>query len=286
MIATLLIFGAALIRYVFYVQRAITGPRGGSVPGLLYGIAGYGMMIFAALLGARKKVPVWRIGRAQTWMRGHLWLGLLSLPFILFHAGFAAKGPLTFLLMVLLFTVVISGVAGAALQHYMPRVMTREVPMETIFDEIPHVREQLCEEADTLVAQVCGVPSPAERADTTPNLQPLDEQVIVEIEPENRAKFREIYDGVVRPYLTAKDRARMRSDRDHFAPIFKSMRTLVPPSVHHVVGDLESICEEERQLARQGHLYRWLHGWLLVHVPISIALIVLGGVHAVLALRY
>ena len=37
-------------------------------------------MIFAGLLAARKKVPVWRLGRAQDWMRGHLWLGLLSLP--------------------------------------------------------------------------------------------------------------------------------------------------------------------------------------------------------------
>ena len=31
---------------------------------------------------------------------------------------------------------------------------------------------------------------------------------------------------------------------------------------------------------------RVLHGWLLIHVPVSIALLVLGGIHAIVALRY
>jgi len=39
-------------------------------------------------------------------------------------------------------------------------------------------------------------------------------------------------------------------------------------------------------LTRQARLHRWLHAWLLVHVPLSIALILLGAVHAVVALRY
>jgi hypothetical protein len=29
-----------------------------------------------------------------------------------------------------------------------------------------------------------------------------------------------------------------------------------------------------------------LHGWLLVHVPVSITLLVLGGIHALVAIRY
>ena len=94
--------------------------QGGTPLGLAFGIVGFAFMIFAGLLGARKKVPVWRVGRAQTWMRGHLWLGVLALPMILFHAGFRFGGPLTTVLMVLLIIVVASGVFGAALQHYLP----------------------------------------------------------------------------------------------------------------------------------------------------------------------
>ncbi len=53
-----------------------------------------------------------------------------------------------------------------------------------------------------------------------------------------------------------------------------------------MLGDLQGICEEERQLIRQRKIYHWLHVWLLVHVPLSIALLVMGGVHAIVALRY
>ena len=108
-------------------------------------------MIFAGLLAPRKKLPVWRVGSAQAWMRGHLWLGLLSLPLILFHGGFRFGGPLTTAIMILLIIVVASGLFGAALQHYIPNVMTLEVPLETIFEQIERRRSQLLAEADEIV---------------------------------------------------------------------------------------------------------------------------------------
>src|SRR5258707_12815881 len=112
--ASLIILGVPILVYVPYSIQSLRGPRGGSALGLTFGIAGYAFILFAGLLGARKKVPVWRLGRAQTWMRGHLWLGLLSFPLILFHGGFAFRGPLTALLMLLFVIVVVSGVVGAA----------------------------------------------------------------------------------------------------------------------------------------------------------------------------
>src|SRR6266852_8657088 len=131
---------ASLIAYVWYASSQPGGPRGGTAFGLAFGVAGYVLMLFAGLLGARKKVPVWRLGRAQTWMRGHLWLGSLSLLLILFHGGFAFRGPLTLVLMLLLFIVVGSGWVGAAIQHYVTSLMTARVPMGTIYEEIPHGR--------------------------------------------------------------------------------------------------------------------------------------------------
>jgi len=125
--------------YVLYAFEAPQGPRGGSVIGLTFGLIGFAFMIFAALLGARKRVPTWRVGRAQAWMRGHLWLGFLALPMIFFHGGFHFGGTLTRVLMWLLIITVLSGVFGAALQHYIPRAMTTDVPLETIYDEISRV---------------------------------------------------------------------------------------------------------------------------------------------------
>src|ERR1700731_1131936 len=155
-IASLIIFAVSLIAYIVYAHNSIQSARGGSSIGLTFGILGFAFMLFAALFGARKRVPVWRLGRAQAWMRGHLWLGALSLPIILFHGGFHFGGTLTRVLMWVLIFTVFSGLFGAALQHYVPRTMTSDVPLETIYDEIGNVRKLLREEADRAVETVCG----------------------------------------------------------------------------------------------------------------------------------
>jgi hypothetical protein len=68
--------------------------------------------------------------------------------------------------------------------------------------------------------------------------------------------------------------------------LFDRVRTLVPASLSDTVDGLADICEERRQLRVQARLHHVLHGWLLVHVPLTAALMVLSVVHAVLALRY
>jgi hypothetical protein len=255
---------------------------GGTVLGLTFGSVGFAFMIFAALLGARKKVPVWRVGRAQAWMRGHLWLGLLSLPVIVFHSGFRFGYGLTAVLMVLLIIVVVSGLFGAALQHYMPRVMTREVPMETIYDEIGHVREQLLEEAEELVKKATAAPEKAAVAGATDSM-PVAAVAVAD----GAAPLRNFYQNELKPFLE-KPAARNSAlgDEAQARNAFLQLRTMVPPALHTVIDDLENICDEERQLTLQGHLHAWLYGWLLLHIPLSLALILLGAVHAVMALRY
>src|SRR5499433_1880688 len=155
-IAALGILTAALAIYVPYALISPAGPRGGSAVGLLFGVVGFAFMLYASALGARKRVPTWRLGRAKAWMRGHLWLGLLALPVIFFHGGFQFGGPLTRVLMWLLIVTVASGVYGAVLQDSIPRKMTADAPLETIYDEIEHVRDQLRSEADRAVESLCG----------------------------------------------------------------------------------------------------------------------------------
>jgi hypothetical protein len=57
-------------------------------------------------------------------------------------------------------------------------------------------------------------------------------------------------------------------------------------SVKEELGRLEAYCDERRQLGEQERLHRWLHVWLLVHVPLSVVLLVFGLAHAVLSLYY
>lgn len=282
LVASLAIFGAALLLYGVYRVPSGTGSMGGTGMGLAFGSTGFAFMIFAALLGARKRVPVYRFGRAQTWMRGHLWLGLLSLPLILFHSGFRYGHGLTAWLMTLLIVVVASGVFGAALQHYMPRMMTREVTMETIYEEIGHVRAQLLEEAEELIKQAAGggkkeAAEGGESDSSSPAVAVMDEA----------APLRNFYEQELKPFLEKPAaRGSALGDEAQARSAFAQLRTLVPVSLHTTIEDLEGICEEERQLTLQSHLHLWLHGWLLLHIPLSLALILLGAIHAVMALRY
>ena len=78
--------GAALISlaasgwYFWSASGSAAWPGGSSLPGFTFGIAGGLIILFEILLWWRKKVRTWRIGRTQTWLRAHIWLGLLSVP--------------------------------------------------------------------------------------------------------------------------------------------------------------------------------------------------------------
>lgn len=276
-------FAAAI--YILYVFRA--GPmRGGSVPGLVFGIAGYFLMVFAALLGLRKKYPLLRVGRAATWMRGHLWLGFLSFPLILFHAGFSANGTLAAWLMGLMIAVIATGVTGALLQHYLPALMTRLVPLETIYEEIPKIREQLRREADKLAAPLLS-PSLASNSISVTRPGAPNRASIIELEAEEMGHFRDLYASRIQKFLAQPNQGKNEcADSEQSSAMFAALRLHLPETVHPVLADLEHICEEARQLNRQELIYRYLHGWLLIHVPLSLALILLGGIHAVVALWY
>jgi len=286
LIFSVLVLVTATAGYVLYVLRAQHGPSGSSMAGLIFGSVGFAFMIFAALLGARKKVPVWRLGRAQAWMRGHLWLGLLSLPLILFHGGFRFGGVMTSVLMILLIIVVTSGVFGAVLQHYMPPAMTSDIPLETIFDQIDRVRGQLLQEADEFVEGVTASGGALATAAVS-RAAAIATEELPAVSAADIAPLRKFYDREMRPFLekpNAGGYALADSTKAH--AMFIGLQTLLPPEVHETVKDLADICEEERQLRRQARMHRWLHGWLILHIPLSLALLLLGAVHAVMALRF
>src|SRR5687768_2832663 len=123
---------------------------GGTPLGLWFGAISLAIFIFAALLSLRKKIPLWRVGTVQRWLRAHIWLTLLTIPLILLHSGFRLGGPMTTLLMVLYAIVMVSGIYGLFLQHLMPRLMKERLPAETVFEQIPHIRTQLAAAAEKM----------------------------------------------------------------------------------------------------------------------------------------
>jgi hypothetical protein len=290
-----LVLGTAF--YIPYALFSTRGPQGGSTTGIIYGSLGSAMMLFAGLLGARKKVPVWRVGRATTWMRGHLWLGLLSFPYILFHSGFSlGAAPLTRTLMVLFIIVVASGIVGAALQEYIPRLITDRVTMETVYEQIDRVCGQLVDEAQTVTSELCSAlegnlefANQKRRAEAAAagTMGGLTFASALDTDERFAGTMHSFFEDEMKPYLLQDGgRGRMLADKQRTSAMFQQFRVLCPEDLWPRLTDLESICEEKRQLDQQRRLHRILHGWLLFHIPVSYALLLLGAVHAVIALRY
>jgi len=251
----------------WYVQQAKASgrlPGGASLPGLAFGIAAAAIMIFELLLWPRKLLRRWRLGSAKSWLRAHVWLGLLTVPLVLLHSGFHWGGTLSTTLAVLFILVIASGIFGLAIQQWLPRMMLTDLPAETIASQIEHVSESLHTQAAARVGALCGEDSP--QAET---YQPLAQAFTNEIGP-----------------FLANGRAMAVADTAGARAYFTGLRNALEPSTRDVVDLLENYCGERRQFDHQLRMHRWLHGWLLVHLPLSIVLIALMFVHAYMAFKY
>jgi hypothetical protein len=301
---------AALGAYIAYVLVAPNGASGGSFMGLLFASLGSGIIVFECLLGLRKKYPASPLGRVKTWLSAHVWLGLLSFLLILMHSGFRWGHGLAALLMWLFAAILASGIFGVALQNYIPRRMTELAPHETIFEQIPTVIRGLRTEADERVEFVTaglgledeapefvragGVKQyfdPAQKKSAAEKVQAVVERrktaPQIAVEESAREALRAHYLQEIRPYLAERPSTRgLFARAELVAAYFNHLRTIMPVAAHDVLRDLEGICEERRQLLVQRKMHLWLHTWLLVHVPLSFAFLVLSAVHAVLSLRY
>ena len=245
------------------------GLTGGTAVGLWYGLIGSGLMIFAGLLSAHRRLPVRRwLGSRQTWLRGHIWLGLLSVVFILCHSGYHWGGPLEIALWVVLLVTVVTGIVGLGIQASVPRLLTQRVPAEAPYEQIGHLCEVMRRDADELVAGVLA------------SQGKVDADIAEEL---SRA-----YEEKVRPFLAERFDRSSPLARSLGAEVFfgRLRSTAGMEAVGDVLDKLQVMCDERRQLGRQARLHFWLHVWLLVHIPITVALLILGLLHAVMSVYY
>jgi hypothetical protein len=282
LLATTLLGSAAYVLYRVLNAGRPEPLTGGSFVGLWYGVVGTSLMLYAGLLAAHRKAPVRRwVGPRQVWMRGHLWLGLLSVVFILCHSGFSWGGTLERALWAVLLGVVVTGVAGVIVQQVVPRLLTSRVSCEAPYEQIPHLCEMMRREADLLVDTVCGPhdPSPHNVENTLAAAQYATNA---------RAQLRDFYEQAVRPFLAGRvPRGSPLRNPVQVEARFSKLRRL--PGMEEIdaeVARLARFCEERRLLLEQERLHFLLHAWLLAHVPLSIALLVLTVVHIMAALYY
>jgi len=304
-ILSLLILLVSTAGYFGYAATTRVGVSGGSWQGLTFASIGTAIILFAWLLTVRKWRRSARVGKAYTWLQGHVYLSIVSYPLILYHAGFHWGGLLTSVLMWAFTVCYFSGILVLILQQIIPRLLLEEVPLETIYEQIDHVARKNLEAADELIEAHAAV------AVAVPDLgDDAFESVRASrsLSRESSGELKTFYDRSVRPFLahdlpptSQSQRAAVisawLSSAKHLlipepkppapqAADFAEFRRGLPESMHPILDALEGYTEERRQFALQKRMQHMLHGWLLLHVPASWIMIVLIPLHGVMAVRY
>ncbi|REJ92424.1 MAG: hypothetical protein DWQ35_12260 [Planctomycetota bacterium] len=310
---------AASLGYLIHAFTSSTArwPGGSSLPGFVCGVLAGGIILFEFFLWPRKwpRVRAWRIGRTQVWLRAHIWLGLLTVPLVIYHHGldFHWGGQLTVMLMVLFWCVIASGIFGLALQQVIPRMMFDALPAETIYSQVGHVARQNARDAEDLVLKACGAESTWGDAD---ELDAEDRELVtarsyaiattvrsvgrtqgkslgtdaafatVE-DPTVALYLRQSFFDDIKPYLELGHRADSRlTDATRATAFYEGMRRRLDLEIHPLVEKLQQWSDARRQFDLQSRLHHWLHGWLAIHLPLSIALVVLLLAHVYYAVKY
>ncbi len=259
----------------------LRGNVGATPLGLIYGTVALLIFLFAALLGWRRNHKTVPVGSIQTWLKAHIWLTLFTIPLVVFHCGFHGGGPMTQVLLGLYAFVMVSGFWGLTLQHVMPKLMEEYLPEEVIFEQIPFIRSQLIAQVETIRNELATEPEElaphAEHgAGGTATLQAGHLKAV-------KAALHFI-DQEALPYLkTVNPRRLQLRDKQASDNQFRLLKLAVPDSLQPALGQLQDVCDEKRRLDLQTRLHYWLHGWLIVHAPASLLLVVLTLVHAVVA---
>ena len=301
---------AACLLYLstFHPQRVPVGVRfpqlSGDTPGyinvgatplgLIFGSIAFGIFIFAGLLGLRKKIVLWRIGTVQSWLRAHIWLTLLTIPLVMLHTGFRLGGPMTALLVTLYAIVMVSGIYGLTLQHYLPRLMNERLSTETVAEQIPFIRAQLCEVAEKMRARLAPIEAFTTHLASTARIaiKPVTEVFqaapLEAGDPASEAVLVDFIDRQVLPYLRAGDSNRRRLGNPRYSEdVFRMVKLRVAAEYSPQIEEIQAWCDQRRMLDVQTRLQHWLHGWLFIHVPLSYLLILMTAWHAFVTLfRY
>lgn len=308
---TLALAGAAAAAYLLDPQARAVGGRhaGWTLTGIVLGSAALGIMLFCAGLSLKRRVPHWRIGRAQSWLRGHIWLGLLSVWLVALHAAFRAGGALTTALWIVLALVTISAIFGLILQQFIPRLLLHSVPGETVAQQLARQLESVSAMIEKSVTTYAGsldtpappwspeaaaapveaapapAPEPAAATATAAPPKPAAKKVDPNAPPAGGEPLRRCYQDFVRPYLNGRGSSPLAS-RARADSIFVAIKTMTPAHIHPGVEEVRELCERRRQLLRQRRLMTGLHAWLIFHVPLSWGLLAMVIIHAVWALRF
>lgn len=238
--------------------------RSGDLVGLVFGGLATAFLLFAALYGARRrtmaKASRMHLGSAQRWLLWHLQSGTIFLVAMILHAGPGwPAGWLSWALWILSIWTVATGFLGLALQRTIPRVLTARSGLEVLYERIPDLVTELRTRAEDLVEK-------------------------------DPSSLRVFYENRLAPVLAGPHRDPLvllggGPRARHLEPL-EHLRALLPSDEKQRLESLESLIQAKLDLDVHYTLQQTLRGWLWLHVPPSILLLILVAVHILTVLYY
>jgi hypothetical protein len=250
---------------VYLLNAIVSDIRPYNLWGLSYGTAATILLAGAALLGVRRRAARLALraglGKAQSWLQLHIYGGALFLLLVFMHSGFhLPKGVLTWWLWVLSVWVTASGIFGVCLQKWIPKILASGLAIEVVYERIPDLLEEIREKANELI-QTC-------------------------TDPVKDFYRRNIAFALVAPQprliycldITGGIQARIKQ--------FDYLRGILPLAEKEKLTQLESFYKTKLEIDAHFTLQTILRWWLYTHVPLSLVLIVLVGLHLFAVLYY
>ena len=254
-----------LVLHYFFIYQSRTVAYGGSIEGLLYGVAGTCLIAVLMYLGIRRRSYASSTGTLQGWVSAHVYLGLLTLLLIPMHAGFRFGWDVHTLAFVLLAVVVLSGVVGIYLYHNIPGRLTRYEAGQQA-DKIDPERGRLLSDMRALMKNKSDALVQIYKAEvaTSQHRAPKGWSLLLKGQ------------GIDLLTVRSADLARKVSG--------------IPPEdqgTFHILSQLLlKKTQLEVNLLQQMRLRNALQAWLYVHIPVSIAMVFAVGLHLIVVFFY
>lgn len=223
------------------------------------------LTLLLALLNTRKRLPMLPLLPVALWFQVHVYGGLLAFALFFLHSNFRLpNGPFETALWWTSVATFVTGVLGLALTRALPGRLKRHRE-RVVFERIPDFRAELQKEAEELALRALG-----------------------DSESDSVSEF---YLNVLAPFLRKPRNflAHLIGSRGHVWRLdarFRALRLRETKPIQKVLVRLQEIAEAKDVLDHQFALQLTLKLWLFLHIPLSLAMLLLVISHALLAYAF
>jgi hypothetical protein len=229
------------------------------------GWALFAVILFLAIYNGRKKLPFLPLGNSETWLQIHIYVGYLAVVIFLLHGNYRVPtGWFEISLATVFGVVMLSGIGGLILSRQIPkRLATRGG--EVFFERIPAYRRALLHRAEQLAL------------DSTKQTE--------------ATTLLEFYTRNLRDYFTGRGRylAHWFEDQSGVQRVLagvEDLKRFTNDNENKVLEQFAELVRERDRLDYHAALQGILKGWLFVHIPFTVSLLVFTLAHIVLVFAF